>query len=70
MTNNEICRGCLTYSMEVYEQIGYPRCWRIPSKDGEVCPCSMCIVKTMCREKCENLKRYIHLARNIKSHHI
>jgi len=55
MTNNEVCKGCLAlrYSRGVIS-------CSFSIKDGKVCPCVNCIVKTMCNIGCEEFHDYIY----------
>jgi hypothetical protein len=46
MINNELCQGCLTNN----------QCDQTPIKD---CPCIRCIVKSMCRDACEEYEIFI-----------
>jgi hypothetical protein len=54
--NNERCKGCLalTWARSVI------RC-SISIKDGKVCPCSICLVKSMCRDICEEFINFTAL---------
>lgn len=46
---NEICKGCKSI-------IQFHSCIVPPIKNGKICPCSICLVKTMCNEPCEEFK--------------
>lgn len=51
----EICGGCRTY--EVGMKWSSP--CRIPhKKNGHFCPCSQCLIKGLCENECDDLKRY------------
>ncbi len=42
------CKGCLTESCRNTEHIGYK------TEEGIVkCPCSICLIKMVCRNECE-----------------
>ena len=45
---NESCRGCVYYKYKVE----ILKCTK-NRKAGYQCPCSICIVKTMCRKDCD-----------------
>lgn len=64
----EQCRGCKTYedgmeslSDEDKKIIVYLCNMSVPFKasTGEYCPCSTCVVKMMCTNKCEELDLFI-----------
>ena len=48
-----MCEGCWTYNI-----VKKPRCKHIPMKDNKQCPCSICLVKTMCNKVCEEFAIY------------
>ncbi len=58
----KICRGCATYSdiekLTKNYKHGTVECNIKPSHRGLICPCSECLVKTMCQEPCDRLDKY------------
>lgn len=61
------CRGCRTYEDEMsslpdYQKREYVYLCNvsISFKGGEVCPCSICIVKMVCNMRCKTLSDYLH----------
>ncbi len=62
------CRGCKTYetAMECLSDKEKKECVylcnvSVPIKPdtGEVCPCSLCIIKMICTIKCEALSKFV-----------
>ena len=47
----DICKGCSNKENEIYECL-------IRFRDSliRICPCTTCLVKTMCKSKCEKRK--------------
>jgi len=64
--NFTICPGCLTYisaeeARENLKEDGYsdiPQCAIKPYHKGKRCPCSICLVKMVCTEVCDELNTY------------
>ena len=54
--NNEICIGCPINN----DDIGILSCGLITTKDNKQCPCTICLVKTMCNAACEEFKDYLY----------
>jgi len=53
MAKEEICRGCKHYTFQEYIVC------RIPSmKNGVQCPCSLCLIKSMCTDTCNAFFSY------------
>jgi hypothetical protein len=49
---HESCKGCLTYNKKDDKCIAF-----VPNLKGE-CPCSHCLVKTMCDDGCNKYDEY------------
>jgi len=47
----KICKGCMSI-------IQFRTCTVEPIKNNKHCPCSLCLVKTMCSEPCEDFKKH------------
>lgn len=60
MEGYENCVGCLLRTSQKYEdgQI-YEACKLNPvNKNNEACPCSLCLIKTMCKHGCDEYKLF------------
>ena len=57
MSNNEMCIGCITYVNEVISFGGGIVC---PFKTHKQCPCSICLVKSMCDRICEDFQNHLY----------
>ena len=58
---DKVCKGCTTYEFGL--KFGSP--CNIPHKmDGYTCPCSTCLIKSMCQETCDEVEYYMR--RNVK----
>lgn len=54
MTIDEECQGCATYYEKNKEGYGNSICFYSTTNSySEVCPCSICIIKPMCKKACE-----------------
>lgn len=59
----DICRGCLTYeSMDENNSCFYPH-----KKNGKYCPCSTCLIKSVCIKSCKLLTDYNDVSNIINS---
>ena len=54
-----ICEGCR--SLEVAIDKTRYRYTCNPKKDTTICPCSDCLLKTICKTECDKLNVYFHL---------
>lgn len=56
--NHDACYGCFIHD-------GHKCTNRLPpEKNGWVCPCLNCIVKPMCTDVCDEIRRYYYYIRN------
>ena len=39
----------------------YQICRHIPIRDSKMCPCSVCLVKAMCKKRCDEFKVFFRL---------
>lgn len=67
MRNKEMCKGCNTYESSKNEDVEGPAvCNHIPFVKNAKCPCSTCLIKSMCLKPCDNHTQYIQWL--IKNH--
>ena len=52
------CKGCLTYKSEDLNDVF---CSRISDNEDGNCPCSKCIIKSMCDEVCPQFNRWVSI---------
>jgi len=52
------CKGCATY---ISEDLDYVLCSRSSDNEDGNCPCSKCIVKSMCEEVCPPFNRWVYI---------
>ena len=62
MTKNDkkICEGCSHYIYNADMANATVICNTFPIKDNKKCPCSICIVKSMCTTMCDEFKSYTY----------
>ncbi len=49
-----VCKGCMSF-----EEMNEHHLCKIPhKKDGKQCPCSICLIKSVCNKSCEILQTY------------
>ncbi len=53
MVREDVCKGCLAYNST---------CVTPSSFNGEICPCSLCVIKMMCEATCEEFRLFRHEA--------
>lgn len=53
---DEICKGCLLYEQHIEDPLKYLTCNGY-NKGDMYCPCQNCLVKTMCNEHCELIRK-------------
>lgn len=49
MTSNELCKGCVFFGIKCYILID----------NNTDCPCSTCLLKSMCTKVCQNLRDHV-----------
>lgn len=54
---DRVCSGCYMYERHIEDPKTYIKCSIF--KEGEVCPCSTCLVKMVCSNMCQLLSEYI-----------
>ncbi len=54
-TRDYICKGCASYINERGDRL---HCNTVHKKNGHACPCSTCLVKSMCEQQCDDFKIY------------
>jgi len=61
----ELCNACsqsFNYSFPSRGKSGVTRIWNcnrmIKASNSAKCPCQVCLIKTMCQEKCEEFQSY------------
>lgn len=54
---DEVCSGCSTFMIENDDKILF--CAIPHKKDGKICPCSNCLLKSICEDECEKLANYV-----------
>jgi len=55
MSYNKECKGCAEFKNETEEYICY---FARANQYQNICPCSLCLVKTMCNTACEAYKTF------------
>ncbi len=55
INQSELCKGCKSY-WNIYKN--ELNCSVDPIKDNKQCPCTVCLIKGMCRESCEEFREY------------
>lgn len=54
-----VCKGCGSYINKDYiSDRKLAVCTVVHKKNGQVCPCSQCLVKSMCESQCDEFKDY------------
>jgi len=51
-----ICTGCNNYINDDDDTCNI--CIRPINDRGEICPCSLCLIKSMCSQSCEEFRNY------------
>jgi len=62
MTDIDYCEGCATYHL--YHHSYGPTLCRYADNNNDKCPCSLCIIKMMCKTVCDDFKDFTHNTRN------
>ena len=52
---NENCKGCIEFQSSEYSS----RCLLIDSNKHNNCPCTFCLIKSMCQEPCEDYNDFM-----------
>jgi len=61
----EKCRGCRIYTGPKKESIYYPCYFKVRDKE-EMCPCTECLVKVICKESCHlRREKYVEMMRGV-----
>lgn len=54
-----VCKGCKSYLNKEYRASKkLSPCRVVHKKNGQVCPCSQCLVKSMCESQCDEFRDY------------
>ena len=61
--DRRLCEGCNSNSFSINVNREICICNTLPIKDNKTCPCSICIVKSMCQNVCEEFKRHVYSER-------
>ncbi len=62
---SEICGGCKTFEDSIVRisnsdrRYAYGCCITLPFEGDRICPCSTCLIKMVCLNKCDMLNDYI-----------
>lgn len=55
---DSICKGCLTYETYILNPSTKTACLIPHKKDGKACPCSTCLIKSVCQDVCDEIEKY------------
>lgn len=57
-----VCKGCGSYINKEYRSSKkLAPCRVVHKKNGQICPCSQCLVKSMCETQCDEFRDYSNM---------
>lgn len=63
--NETLCKGCHTYEVTKGKCITKSTITKMDDSNELICPCSLCLIKSMCSDPCDEMRAFYHKVMNL-----